>query len=165
MAGIVRGERFTASDYVPENGIPCIHYGEIYTSFGTMATSAISQVRKEMGPSLRFAKPGDVIMAATSENVEDVCKAVAWLGKEQVAYHDDSFAISFIGSALFLVFYFQTGGFYTRKAAVAHGVKVLRVSRESLSNILTPVPSLHEQRAIGSLLSRLDELITLHQRK
>ncbi len=27
----------------------------------------------------------DIIMAVTSENVEDVCKCVAWLGKEDIA--------------------------------------------------------------------------------
>lgn len=29
----------------------------------------------------KFAEPNDIIMAVTSENIEDVCKCVAWTGK------------------------------------------------------------------------------------
>ena len=122
-------------------------------------------MRKELGATLRYAAPGDIVMACTSENVEDVCKAVVWLGKSQVAYHDDSFAISFAGDSVFIVSYFQTGEFFERKAAAAHGVKVMRVSREALADIAVPVPSLPEQRKIGALLSRLDDLIALRQRE
>ncbi|HIR91295.1 MAG TPA: restriction endonuclease subunit S [Candidatus Limicola stercorigallinarum] len=165
VATVVRGERFTASDYVSEDGIPCIHYGEIYTSYGSVATSTISQVRKELRPTLRFAEPGDIIVAGTSENVEDVCKAVVWLGNTQVAYHDDSFAVSFSGDPVFLASYFQTGEFFSRKTSAAHGVKVMRVSREALMSIVIPTPSLPEQYLIGAFFRDFDDLITLHQRE
>ena len=85
VAAIARGERFTAADYVESGGIPCIHYGEIYTSYGTIATKTISQVSYSLKDSLRYAKQGDAIVAATSENVEDVCKAVVWMGNSPVA--------------------------------------------------------------------------------
>ena len=165
VAKITRGERFTAEDYVENGGVPCIHYGEIYTSYGPVATETFSHVREEMKSELRFAEPGDVIVATTSENVEDVCKAVAWMGKDQVAYHDDSFALSHREDPLFLTSFFETDGFYAQKASAAHGVKVMRVSSDALAKVDLPVPSLPEQRAIGSLFARLDSLITLHQRK
>ena len=163
VATITRGERFTAADYVESDGIPCIHYGEIYTDYGTVATKTISQVKPSLRSSLRYAKPGDVIVATTSENVEDVCKAVAWIGNSLVAYHDDSFALTFSGDPVFLVSFFETSGFYAQKSSVAHGVKVMRVSSDSLANINLPTPLVVEQRLIGSYFSRLDFLITLHQ--
>ena len=163
VATITRGERFTAADYVKSDGIPCIHYGEIYTDYGTVATKTISQVKPSLRSSLRYAKPGDVIVATTSENVEDVCKAVAWIGNSPVAYHDDSFALTFSGDPVFLVSFFETSGFYAQKSSVAHGVKVMRVSSDSLANINLPTPLVVEQRLIGSYFSRLDFLITLHQ--
>ncbi len=165
VATITRGERFTAADYVKSDGIPCIHYGEIYTDYGTVATKTISQVKPSLRSSLRYAKPGDVIVATTSENVEDVCKAVAWIGNSLVAYHDDSFALTFSGDPVFLVSFFETSGFYTQKSSVAHGVKVMRVSSDSLADINLPTPLVVEQRLIGSYFSRLDSLITLHQRE
>ena len=165
VASIARGERFTAADYVESGGVPCIHYGEIYTDYDLVATDTISQVRASMGGSLRYARPGDVIVATTSENVKDVCKAVAWMGNTLVAYHDDSFALTFAGDPVFLVSFFETPGFYAQKSAAAHGVKVMRVSSDSLANVELPIPAMAEQRLIGSYFSRLDNLITLHQRK
>ena len=41
----------------------------------------------------------------------------------------------------------------------------MRVSSDALAKVDLPVPSLPEQRAIGSLFAHLDSLITLHQRK
>ena len=95
--------------------------------------------------------------------MEDVCKAVAWIGNSLVAYHDDSFALTFSGDPVFLVSFFETSGFYAQKSSVAHGVKVMRVSSDSLANINLPTPLVVEQRLIGSYFSRLDFLITLHQ--
>lgn len=165
VAAIARGERFTASDYVESGGIPCIHYGEIYTSYGTIATKTISQVSSSLKDSLRYAKQGDVIVAATSENVEDVCKAVVWMGNSSVAYHDDSFALTFSGDPIFLVSFFETSEFFAHKSSTAHGVKVTRVSSDSLADVDLPLPSAAEQRLIGGYFAKLDNLITLHQRK
>ncbi|MBW3077876.1 restriction endonuclease subunit S [Bifidobacterium simiiventris] len=159
-----RGERFTAADYVDE-GIPCIHYGEIYTSYGDTAYDVFSHLRIDMAKSLRYAHPGDLIIAATSENVEDVCKAVAWLGDCNVAIHDDSYAFAHDGDPVFYSSLFKTKHFYDQKAQAAYGVKVMRVGSVALERMSVSVPSLAEQRAIGRFFSRLDALITLHQRK
>ena len=87
----IRGRRFTKDDMV-DAGIPSIHYGEIYTHYGTSATRTLSHVREDLAPTLRFARPGDVVIASVGETVEDVAKAVAWLGPTEVAIHDDTFA-------------------------------------------------------------------------
>ncbi|MDT8364827.1 MAG: restriction endonuclease subunit S, partial [Nitrosomonas sp.] len=86
-----RGRRFTKNDYVPD-GIGCIHYGDIYTHYGMSAKETISHVRTDLAPVLRFARPGDLVIAGVGETVEDVGKAVAWLGDGEVAIHDDCFA-------------------------------------------------------------------------
>lgn len=107
----------------------------------------------------------DVIVAATSENVEDVCKAVVWMGNSPVAYHDDSFALTFSGDPIFLVSFFETSEFFAEKSSAAHGVKVMRVSSDSLADVDLPLPSTAEQRLIGGYFAKLDNLITLHRRK
>jgi type I restriction enzyme, S subunit len=87
----IRGKRFTKADYV-DNGIQVIHYGEIYTRYGVSTSHALSQVRAEMSASLRYAEPGDVVITDVGETVEDVGKAVAWIGNEKVAIHDHCYA-------------------------------------------------------------------------
>ena len=59
---VFRGRRFTKADYV-EDGTGAIHYGELYTHYGTSATEVITRVRADLAPNLRFVKPGDVVIA------------------------------------------------------------------------------------------------------
>jgi type I restriction enzyme, S subunit len=87
---LVRGRRFVKSDYV-ESGLGCIHYGQIYTDYGASAKRTVTYLPESFRASMSLAHPNDVVIAGTSENVEDVGKAVAWLGDDDVAVHDDCF--------------------------------------------------------------------------
>ena len=49
---LTRGKRFVHADAV-EEGIPCIHYGELYTYYGISTTNTKSFVREELAPKLR----------------------------------------------------------------------------------------------------------------
>lgn len=80
IATLVRGHGLPKSEFVPE-GVGAIHYGQIYTHFGAWADEVISHVRPDAAARLAVVNPGDVILANTSENLEDVCKAVAWVGR------------------------------------------------------------------------------------
>lgn len=154
----IRGRRFTKSDVASE-GIGSIHYGEIYTHYGTSATKTVSRVRSELAPSLRFARPGDVVIAAVGETVEDVCKAVAWLGDEDVAVHDDCFIFRHSLNPKFVSYYLQTEAFRAEKAKHVTRAKVKRVSGESLARLRIPVPPLDEQERIVSILDEFAALV------
>ena len=158
LGTFTRGRRFTKNDVVPE-GIGSIHYGEIYTRYGTSATEVVSRLRPELEPSLRFAQTGDVVIAAVGETVEDVCKAVAWLGKEDVAVHDDCFIFRHSLNPKFVSYYFQTSAFHAEKAKHVARAKVKRVSGESLERLKIPVPPIDEQERIVAILDKLDALV------
>jgi type I restriction enzyme S subunit len=112
-----------------------------------------------MAGTLRFAQPGDVIFAGVGETVEDVGKAVAWLGEEPVAVHDDTFSFSSSLDPMYVAFAVQTKDFHTQKANhVARG-KVKRLASAGLAKIKIPVPSSAEQERIISLLGSFDALV------
>lgn len=154
----VRGRRFTKDDVVSE-GVGSIHYGEIYTRYGVFADHALSHVRREMAPNLRFAKTGDVVIAAVGETVEDVCKAVAWLGEDDVAIHDDCFAYRHSLNPKFVSYYFQTGAFHAEKAKHVARAKVKRISGDGLAKLRIPVPPREEQERIVAILDKFDALV------
>ena len=83
IARLVRGNGMPKSD-LTENGVGAIHYGQIYTRYGAWARATISFVSETTASKLAKVDPGDIIITNTSENIEDVGKAVAWLGDEQV---------------------------------------------------------------------------------
>ncbi len=154
----IRGKRFTKKDIVGV-GIPAIHYGDIYTHYGVAADSTISHVRLEMSGQLRYANPGDVVIATVGETVEDVAKAVAWLGREQVAIHDDTFLFRSKQNPKYISYAMQTAAFHAQKRKhVARG-KVKRTSGSGLGKVAIPVPELHEQERIVGILDKFDALV------
>lgn len=160
----IRGKRFTKADYV-EEGISVIHYGEIYTRFGVYATDSFSQVRTDMEKSLRYAEPGDVVITDVGETVEDVGKAVAWLGNEKVAIHDHCYAFRHSLNPKFVSYCMQTSSFIVEKAKYVARTKVNTLIIKGFSKIPIPVPypddlekSLAEQSRIVAILDKFDTL-------
>lgn len=158
LGQFIRGRRFTKGDVV-DTGIASIHYGEIYTHYGTAASVARSHVREDLGGQLRFAQPGDVVIAAVGETVEDVGKAVAWLGDEPVAVHDDCFIFRHSMNPKFVSYYLQTEAFHSQKARHVARAKVKRLSGENLAKLTMPVPSSTEQDRIVATLDVYEKVL------
>ena len=79
FCSIFRGKGLKKTDFTSK-GVGCIHYGQIYTTYNTSTTETISFVSEECAASSKIVHPGNLIVAITSENEEDVCKAVSWEG-------------------------------------------------------------------------------------
>lgn len=152
-----RGRRFTKADLVPD-GISSIHYGEIYTHYGVSTEQARSFVRAELADSLRYAEPGEVVIAGVGETVEDVGKAVAWLGDSKVAFHDDCFAFKHDLDPKFVSYALQAPGFHRQKDRYVSRGKLKRLSVEGLGMIRIPVPPIEVQREVVSILDMFAEL-------
>lgn len=162
----IRGKRFTKADYVDE-GVSAIHYGEIYTHYGVFAHETRSKVRSDMADALRYAEQGDVVIASVSETVEDVGKAVAWLGEEKVAIHDDSYAFRHAMNPKFIAYAMQTDAFHDQKAQHVSSGKMKRLLIDGIKKVKLPIPypndprkSLVEQDRIVAILDKFDTLTT-----
>lgn len=151
IAIITRGGNFQKKDFV-EVGVPCIHYGQIYTRYGLYADKVITYISDEAGKKSKYAKPNDIIMAVTSENVDDVCKCVAWLGNEKIAISGHTAMIHHNQDAKYLAYYFSSLHFAKQKIRLAHGTKVIEVTPDRLNEVRLPVPPLEVQREIVRML-------------
>ena len=153
----IRGNGLQKKDFVDE-GFPCIHYGQIHTYYGTFTTKTKSFVANPLYSKLKKAHTGDLIIATTSEDAEGVCKAVAWLGKEDVAVSGDAYIFRHSQNPKYMAYLFQTEQFLKYKKKAATGTKVVRVSGESMAKFEFPIPSLEVQERIVSILDRFDKL-------
>lgn len=97
-------------------------------------------------------------MAVTSENVEDVCKCVAWLGDEDIAISGHTAIIHHSQNPKYLAYYFHTSMFSKEKERLAHGTKVIEVTPDRLNEITIPLPTIEKQ---GQIADKLDEFDTL----
>lgn len=159
IAQVTRGGNFQKKDFV-EVGVPCIHYGQIYTKYGLFTDKVISYINEEAGRKSKYAEPGDIIMAVTSENVDDVCKSVVWLGNENIAVSGHTAIIHHNQDAKYLAYYFNSTHFYKQKVKLAHGTKVIEVTPDRLKEVQIPVPPLAVQHEIVCTLDQLTESFT-----
>ncbi len=101
-----------------------------------------------------------MIIATTSENDEDLCKAVAWLGSEDIAVSSDACFYRHNLNPKYVAYFFQTEQFHKQKRKFITGAKVKRVNASNLEKIKIPVPSTEEQERIVNILDKFDVLTT-----
>jgi len=158
FATVTRGGNFQKKDFKDDGEYPCIHYGQMYTHYGTYANNVLKYLNNESFDSSKKAVTNDIVMAVTSENVEDVCSCTAWLGKETIAVSGHTAIIHHEQNAKYLSYYFRTQHFFNQKAKLAHGTKVIEVTPSSLLDCIIPLPSIDEQNRIVAILDRFDAL-------
>ena len=157
IGSIVRGNGLQKRDFT-EEGVGCIHYGQIYTKYGMATEKTISFVEESLAEKLRKVEKGNIIFAVTSENIEDLCKCVVWLGEEEIVTGGHTAILKHNQNSKFLAYYFQTEAFHSQKRKLATGTKVMDVTATKLEEILVPLPPLEEQQRIVDTLDRFDKL-------
>ena len=155
----IRGKRFVRTDIV-EEGVPCIHYGNIYTYYGLTATKAKTYLKPEKAEKMKFASKNDVVIVGAGENNMDIGVGVAWLSDEKVAIHDACYIFKSKMNARFVSHYLRGSNYHLQiKKYVCEG-KICSISSKSIGRSLIPVPSLQEQERIATILDRFESLTT-----
>lgn len=155
----IRGKRFVRTDIV-EEGVPCIHYGDIYTYYGLTATKAKTYLKPEKAEKMKFASKNDVVIVGAGENNMDIGVGVAWLSDEEVAIHDACYIFKSKMNPRFVSHYLRCSNYHLQiKKYVCEG-KICSISSKSIGRSLIPVPSLQEQERIANILDRFESLTT-----
>ncbi len=152
----IRGRRFTKADYV-ESDFGCIHYGQIHTDLGLITFEPLTYLPELFRERMRLASPGDVVIAGTSENTEDLGNATVWLGNDDVAVHDDAYIFKHQLEPVFASCLFVSPEFQGQKVQYATSTKVTRISGDNLGKIKVPIPPKDVQARIGDAVRALDE--------
>jgi type I restriction enzyme S subunit len=157
----IRGKRFVKTDMISE-GVPCIHYGEMYTHYVTWADKTKSFVSKELveRKKLRRATNGDVVIVAAGETIEDIGKGTAWLGEEGVVIHDACFYYKSDLNPKYVAYFTRTRQFHDQIKKHIRTGKISAINSKGLGKALIPIPSLEEQERIVNILDKFDTLST-----
>ena len=99
-----------------------------------------------------------MVIAVTSENVEDVGKCVVWLGDEQIVTGAHAAIFRHNQDPKYVAYWFQTNDFFTQKKRIAKGTKVIDLTPQKLEEVTMPVPPLPVQREIVRILDNFAEL-------
>ena len=160
VGSFLRGKSIQKADFV-EQGMPCIHYGQIHTKFGVSVNKHLSEIPIELYNKSIIASPGDVIIAITSEDLEGSCKSTAWLGDYDVAVSAHAAVYKHNLNPKFIAYYLRSNSFYTEKEKYARGFKVMEIKPTDIAQIPLPIPSVEVQQSIVAELDKINELISL----
>lgn len=157
LGGFTRGGG-PQKKHLTNSGKPCIHYGQIYTHYGLYTGETLSFVSSEVFLSSRKASPGDVIIADTSENDEDLAKCVAWIGDEDVAVSNHTLIYNSPLNPKYVSYFLSSNLFQQQKRRYITGVKVRSISERGMSKAQIPVPPLEIQEEIVRILDKFTQL-------
>lgn len=151
---IVRGKRFVRADIV-ENGVPCIHYGDMYTHYGMSATKSKGCVSPELAKKLRFANKNDVVVVAAGENKYDIGVGMVWLGSEPAVVHDACFILKHSQNPMFLSYYFRSTPYHQYLKDEVNEGKICSFLTKPLAAAKISLPPLAVQNEI---VKKLDDV-------
>ena len=155
ISTIERGSGISKKDFCSA-GLPCIHYGQIHTSFGAYTKEVLSFIPENLLPKYKYASRGDLVMAITSEDVEGSCKSTTWLGNYDVVIGSDAAICHHSQDGIYLSYYTRTKAFYNEKAKYAKGFKVTHISTKEIASIPVPLPPLPLQQQFAARIEAIE---------
>ena len=148
LGEIIRGSGIKRTE-TTATGMPCVRYGELYTTYQTSFSETVSFIPKSLYDTCKRFSYGDVLMTLTGENKPDIAKAVAYMGNKPVAAGGDlAFWTRHGMNPLFLSYLMTSPYVINRKVALATGDIIVHISGDKLGSILIPIPPLKEQNRI-----------------
>ena len=150
-AGIKREE-------VSEDGIPCIRYGEIHTTYSIWFDECVSHTEENKQISRKYADYGDILFAITSEDIPFIGNSVAYVGSERILVGGDIVVMKHSQNPKYIAYALSTNDAIKQKGKGKVKSKVVHTNVPSLQEIVIPVPPLPVQEEIVRILDIFTEL-------
>jgi type I restriction enzyme S subunit len=162
--GIFSKGKGILKDQVKEKGLPCIRYGEIYTSYDYVAQKFKSFIDEDVAKASKEINKGDVLFAGSGETVDEIGKSVAYLGELKAYAGGDVIVYSpnqDLVSSECLSYTLDLNSVRKQKRYMGQGNSVVHIYPSDLAKLQIPLPPLPEQKRIAEVLSTWDQAIQL----
>ena len=136
-------------------GVPCVRYGEIYTTYNYWFEECVSHTDEQIINSKKYFEHGDILFAITGESVEDIGKSIAYLGHNKCLAGGDIIVMKHNQNPKYLAYALSTPDAIAQKGFGKTKLKVVHTNAPSLKAIVLPIPSLSEQQRIAARLDAL----------
>ena len=145
-------------DQVTEEGIPCVRYGEIYTTYNTWFDKCVSHTKEEYVSSPKYFEHGDILFAITGENVEDIAKSIAYVGHDKCLAGGDIVVMKHQQNPRYLAHVLNTSMAREQKSKGKVKSKVVHSNVPSIEQIRIPLPSLEVQKRYADVLDNFEQI-------
>lgn len=139
-------------------GVPCIRYGDLYTSHEFFIRSTRSAIPKAIAENYTPIEFGDVLFASSGETIEDIGKSAVSLMRSEARCGGDVlvFRSRHPVDARYLGYTVGCRPVVVQKAAMGRGITVMHIYADQLKRLALPLPPLPEQTAIARFLDYID---------
>ena len=155
-----KGSGGTKDDEVPD-GIPCVRYGDLYTTH----THFIRRTRSFVSPARASAyspiNRGDVLFPTSGETIEDIGKSAVNLMHTQILCGGDLivFRPMVPMEPKFAGYLLDCPAAQTQKSLMGRGITIMHIYSGQLKYLWLSLPPLPEQAAIARYLDHADRRI------
>lgn len=155
VGNFLKGKGISKND-ISNDGIECIRYGELYTTYNEVINKVVSKTNIELSE-LIFSEKNDVIIPSSGETALDIARASCIL-IDNIALGGDLNIFRGDMNGKYLSYYINSLG-KIRLSSYAQGASVIHLYSNSLKNFLIPIPPKEEQEKIAQILMTWDEAI------
>ena len=155
-----KGSGGTKADEVPE-GVPCIRYGDLYTSHKYHIRASRSFVTEADASNYTPLRYGDILFAGSGETIEEIGKSAVNLIETQACCGGDVilFRPEREMDARFSGYAIDCPQSQYQKSSMGRGITVMHIYGSKLKYLWIALPPLPEQRAIARYLDHIDRRI------
>ncbi len=164
LGSFSKGKGITKAELV-QSGLPCIRYGELYTTHDFTIKEFVSFISKETANASREIKEGDILFAGSGETIEEIGKAAAFTKKGKAYAGGDVIILSTnknVNTGC-LSYILEVDYVRKQKRRLGQGNSVVHIYPNDLSKLKILLPPLSEQCTIAKLLSTWDTAISKHK--
>lgn len=163
IATFSKGNGYSKSDLTP-SGDPIILYGRLYTNYETTISNVDTFV--ELKDKSVISQGGEVIVPASGETTEDISRASVVKNQGIIIGGDlNVIKVNHLLDPTFLALTISNGEQQKELSKRAQGKSVVHLHNSDLQEVNLTFPLLNEQKEISTLFEKMDNIITLHQRK
>ncbi|PZR18333.1 MAG: hypothetical protein DI536_00150 [Archangium gephyra] len=166
---MLKGSGGTKED-ITDAGVPCVRYGDIYTTHGLFIETARSHVSLDRSRDYTRLAYGDVLFAASGEKLEEIGKSAVNLMKGSACCGGDLILLRphETNSSRFLGYACDSTTSILQKASMGRGTTVKHIYPDELRNLVLFMPPFGERAAIADFLDRevakIDALVAEQER-
>lgn len=155
LGTFLKGDGGTKEDEVSE-GIPCVRYGDLYTTHDFTISAARSCVSAQRAADYTPIEHGDVLFAGSGETLEQIGKSAVSLLTSPACCGGDVliFRSRRDVSPSFLGYATDCGQARDQKSRMGRGVTIMHLYSRDLKHLWLALPPLDEQEAIAQLLDQ-----------
>ncbi|OAL10798.1 hypothetical protein A6V39_05685, partial [Candidatus Mycoplasma haematobovis] len=155
---LYRGVGIKKDEAIEGVGHPCVRYGWIHTSNLIYFDKCPFGIDETLIKNKRYAEKNDLLFVITSENIQDIEKSCAYIGKKPILVGGDIVIMKHNQNPKYLAYTLSTGDALLQKTKGKIKSKVVHSNIDQIKKLIIPIPSLEKQQEIVNLLDKFWEL-------